>query len=367
MAIVLTCYYRPKAGGFCLRLFRAMQALLVRGHTVHYVSLAPFPIQHPRCIYHRFPWPPHMADNLLFWAIFHMAAPWLLGFVALRHQVTHAFAFGTTYAFLMRPLQWIKAVHLTCFLRSDALVAHGVKKRAGWLVRLEYWIEGLALHRADVVGTTPQLVQAVTRRHPRMAVKSRYHLPNDLPSSAGAQNKLRSEKPLRLAMVGILEEQKNQAFIIHILKQYQGSDWVLRIYGQGPLEDDLKALVRGNNLQARVRFMGWVPSEHIWPHIDLLLMPSLQEWMPNAVLEAVANKVPVLASDIEGHRQILPPSHLLALNRPDQWQAALRQAMTDPQGILPPMRKAQFRFAEYLRFDWDACAVSAILHAKKLS
>jgi len=35
---ILTCYYRPKPGGFCKRLFRAINALLDRGHIVHYLA-----------------------------------------------------------------------------------------------------------------------------------------------------------------------------------------------------------------------------------------------------------------------------------------------------------------------------------------
>src|SRR5215467_11075094 len=57
MATILTCYYRPKPGGLCKRFFRATESLLSRGHEVHYLAVVAFPISHPHCHFHRFPWP----------------------------------------------------------------------------------------------------------------------------------------------------------------------------------------------------------------------------------------------------------------------------------------------------------------------
>lgn len=73
-ARILTSYYRPKPGGFCKRLFRAINALLERGHEVHYLSVVEFPIDHPSCMHHKFPWPERYTDTLIFWAMFHTLA-----------------------------------------------------------------------------------------------------------------------------------------------------------------------------------------------------------------------------------------------------------------------------------------------------
>ncbi len=105
MATVLTCYYRPKPGGLCKRLFRAIEALLADGHSVHYLAVQPFPIDHPRCRFHRFPWPGGATEGLAFWVALHLFAPFWLLVIGLRQGVTHAFAFGHTYALLMQPLR----------------------------------------------------------------------------------------------------------------------------------------------------------------------------------------------------------------------------------------------------------------------
>lgn len=352
MANILTCYYRPKPGGLCTRLFRAIQALLKRGHSVHYLAVAPFPIDHPRCVFHRFPWPARQSDTILFWAVFHLLAPMMLLFIAVRYHITHAFAFGPTYAFAMHPLRWMRLVVVTLFLRGDPILSHQLRHRPLWLIELEKVIEGRAVSGARVVAVSPHLLHTVLRRHPKTRPAVRLVLANDLPLVA-AENSRELTLPLRLAVVGMVEPMKNQAFAVEVLNRIALSLWRLFIYGTGPDQPKLSAAVSRYGLESQVAFMGWVPNEKIWPRTDLLLAPSLHEGMPNAVLEAIAHSVPVLASDISAHRNILPPDLLLPLNRPEKWQAALLKVFADPERILTSMAQNQNSFAAHLRFDWD--------------
>ena len=136
-ARILTSYYRPKPGGLCKRLFRAIEGLLAEGHEVHYLSVVPFPIDHANCHWHRFPWPPDHTEGLLFWLAFHLLAPVALLHLALRHRVTHTFAFATTYALCLQPARVVARIPLAIFLRADALENHRLLGRPGWLIGLE--------------------------------------------------------------------------------------------------------------------------------------------------------------------------------------------------------------------------------------
>ena len=81
----------------------------------------------------------------------------------------------------------------------------------------------------------------------------------------------------------------------------------------------------------------------------------------NAVLEALGHGIPVLASDIPEHREILPAEDLLPLNDPAAWVAAIRDlCKPDPAPWLDLVARQQ-RAADRLRFDWDAAVRHCIL------
>ena len=142
---VLTSYYRPKPGGFCKRLFRGIAALLDGGCEVHYLAVVKFPIEHPHCFFHRFPWPAGRTDGWLFWGVFHLLAPPALLYLGVRHRITHAFAFGPNYALFLQPLRWIKRIPLSLFLRADTIENHRIKGRRSWQEHSKLssgWISG---------------------------------------------------------------------------------------------------------------------------------------------------------------------------------------------------------------------------------
>lgn len=369
MANILTCYYRPKPGGFCKRLFRAMEALLAAGHTVHYLSVEPFPIEHPRCHHHVFPWPKRHSDTLFFWAFFYSTAPVFLLYLSLRHPISHVFGFSPIYAALLNPIRWLKPIQLTCFLRGDILFAHQMKSRPFWIVHLDKWIEAIAIHRTQVVSLSSSLLQTVLQRHPLAVPKSTKLLPNDMPVPKVFQTPTQPAAPcaddphgrLRLGFAGVLEPTKNIDYIFDLLKFIPLGRYVFLVFGAGPLEKEMRQRLVHEDFAGCIQWKGWVASHTIWPQIDLLLAPSRCEGMPNAVLEAMAHGVPILASDIPAHREILPKGHCLPLDRPDQWREPLMNILTCPEPELARMRADQQRMAGKLQFDWDARVVEAIL------
>ncbi|MCI5122712.1 MAG: glycosyltransferase, partial [Candidatus Electrothrix sp. AUS4] len=316
---ILTCYYRPKPGGFCKRLFRAIEALLARGHSVHYLAVVPFPIEHPNCHFHRFPWPANKTSGYLFWAIFHLLSPLLLLYLSFSCSVDRIFAFGHTYSLLFQPSRIIKRIPFALFLRADTVKNHQIKKRHFLLISIEYFLEGLGIVGTDMYGVSQTLTDAVQNRHSILVPKSAGLLRNEIPQLSYTKERDRwvvnypSLQPVRGACVGVLEERKNQLFLLKVFEHIQAEQMQLFLYGTGPDEELLQHFVMKRNITDQVIFKGWVQAEQIWPEINLLLMPSQHEGAPNAVLEALATGTPVLASDIQEHREILPPICLLPL------------------------------------------------------
>ncbi len=361
---VLTCYYRPKPGGFCKRLFRAIRALLDRGHTVHYLAVVRFPIDHPNCHFHRFPWPETRTSGYLFWAFFHLFAPLQLLLIGFRYHVDRLFAFGHNYALLLQPVRLLRHVPLVVFVRADTIENHRIIGRPDWLIALEHLLEGLAIVGTRMYGVSETLTRKIIKRHRLFTPLETGVLRNDVVCSPGVRKKRAARKigpPFHLACVGVLEPRKNQRFLLEIIKEIKPEQAQLYLYGTGPDKEILKEQVQRNGLEDRVYFMGWVEAEQIWYNVDLLLMPSLHEGAPNAVLEAMGNGVPVLASDIPEHREILSGESVVALSEPRNWVSVIQRKLANIDRNGDKERPTEGQLAQSLKFKWDDRLISCII------
>lgn len=111
----------------------------------------------------------------------------------------------------------------------------------------------------------------------------------------------------RFVQAGRLIEKKGlpvtlRAFAV-FLGQYPNA--TLTIAGEGPMRDELQALARGLNADARVSFTGFISQEElrdIYYRSHIFLHPSQtghdgnQEGIPNSMLEAMASGLPVFAT-----------------------------------------------------------------------
>jgi glycosyltransferase involved in cell wall biosynthesis len=76
--------------------------------------------------------------------------------------------------------------------------------------------------------------------------------------------------------------------------------------GDGPMLPVLKRSIAGHGLQDQVQLLGW--SADVWAIMkssDLLVLASHWEGLPNVILEAQAAGLPVVASDVDGCRELI--------------------------------------------------------------
>jgi len=94
-----------------------------------------------------------------------------------------------------------------------------------------------------------------------------------------------------------------------------GLDLELVIIGDGRLRGELEALACARGLGERVRFTGLLPAgEPIRRELDrahLFVLPSRQEGLPRAMVEAMARGLPCLGTAVGGIPELLPPSALV--------------------------------------------------------
>ncbi len=112
-----------------------------------------------------------------------------------------------------------------------------------------------------------------------------------------------------LLTVGRLTPQKNPQCLLDAFCELPNdirSQSTLKFVGDGPLRSELKAAIQRRSLEDRVQLLGHsdeVPD--LMRQATLLVLSSLWEGMPNVVLEAMANGLPVVASDVDGVRELI--------------------------------------------------------------
>jgi glycosyltransferase involved in cell wall biosynthesis len=110
------------------------------------------------------------------------------------------------------------------------------------------------------------------------------------------------EKMLRLLFVGWLEEAKGVLKLLEALKSLDGEiNFSLTIAGRGNAEVSAQSYVKKHNLGEKVTFVGWVKDPeklNLYKTHDALILPSLAEGMPNALIEALASGLVTLTTNV---------------------------------------------------------------------
>jgi glycosyltransferase involved in cell wall biosynthesis len=103
--------------------------------------------------------------------------------------------------------------------------------------------------------------------------------------------------------------------------------------GEGPEEESLRALATELGLVDRVRFLGFTDVRRVVPACDVFCLPSRKEGLSIAVMEAMAMRVPVLATRIAGMPEVIEDGQSGLLVEPFQEEPlanALARLVEDP-------------------------------------
>jgi glycosyltransferase involved in cell wall biosynthesis len=137
-----------------------------------------------------------------------------------------------------------------------------------------------------------------------------------IPSGAavvGAVGRLNGEKdyPNLLRAAQILVKERPDLYFV--------------IAGKGELEQELKSMAAGMGIAERVIFMGHFHDvRKVFELMDIYVLSSTREGLPNTVLEAMAMEVPIVSTDVDGVKEavsdqreafLVPPQDSPALAR----------------------------------------------------
>jgi len=108
-----------------------------------------------------------------------------------------------------------------------------------------------------------------------------------------------------IGIVGRLAEQKGHAYLLEAFRQVLDNctdrNIILLIVGDGPLREKLNRTAHKLSLENHVVFAGFRRDmEHVYPALDMLLVPSIFEPFGNVAVEGGAYGIPVIASSVGG-------------------------------------------------------------------
>lgn len=183
--------------------------------------------------------------------------------------------------------------------------------------------------------------------------------PAFLAIGAARSSQTRSD-PL-IVTVGSLIPRKGHCVLIAALARCSDLPWRLRLIGDGASRKSLVEQAKLLGILERVEFAGAQGPESIPKHLaeaSLFAFPSIAEGRPNALLEAMAAGLPIVASEIDGVTELMTTRVTGLLTPPhddDALATALRTLLTDTTEA-SRLGVAAHAHIEALGLTWSAAA-----------
>lgn len=142
------------------------------------------------------------------------------------------------------------------------------------------------------------------------------YLPNGVDTDFFRVPKAKSvKKRLQILSVGRLVKQKNFESLI---KALQGLDIDLTIVGEGNLKTSLLKLAQAAKVSLQIiSRVSYDKMPRVYNQADIFVLPSVAEGHPKVLLEAMASSLPVIATQVEGSKEIIIDNQTGILTQPD--------------------------------------------------
>jgi len=148
----------------------------------------------------------------------------------------------------------------------------------------------------------------------------------------------------RIGVIGRIEFRQKQQ---HLLVEAVSADPSLAktchlvFAGDGPDREELKSLLRQHAVEGTV--LPWCDPARLYRALDALVIPSRYEGLPLVMLEALASGTPVLGSDRDGMKDLLPPDRRFEPNCVAALTAAINRFIAEGRPSAPAALVARVR------------------------
>ncbi len=321
---VMTAMYTLRKGGAYDRFLMMIEAFLEKGWEVHCLSLTPIQINHSSFHNHKMYFPLKKVDGLIARIVVLSFFPLWALWVGWRNKIDLFIAFGSLYAFIQGLSKWCLKRPMVTLIRGSLAFGSKMQNSTKCLLYLIKSIENIGLRFSDRIITNNESsrneilnglakkkgidVQVLYNNIPPMNIRE----PEDIFQTRDKYGLPGDAKVLVTA--GILNRGKNIETLIECLPKIEVKNLYVLIVGDASTiadfhyRDSLQGLAKRLEVDKQVIFTGWLEKEDLWKIYlasDLFVMHSINEGMPNALLEALGVGLACMGSNIPGIKDIL--------------------------------------------------------------
>lgn len=140
-----------------------------------------------------------------------------------------------------------------------------------------------------------------------------------------------------IASIGRLSPEKGHSDLVDAIGIVisRGQKVSLVLIGDGPERPNLLQQIKALGLQEVVHLPGYIQEpQRLLEEIDLMVLPSHTEGLPNAALEALLMEVPVLATRVGGTPEVITDretGRLVPAHSPDELAAGILEFLSAPE------------------------------------
>ncbi|OPL15699.1 MAG: hypothetical protein AVO38_09990 [delta proteobacterium ML8_D] len=177
------------------------------------------------------------------------------------------------------------------------------------------WLHNKSLKGSSfTIGVSQAITNELKRQNPDMTEKIKFVSDgaDDVFYAVPRNRQSVSVSPFKLLFIGSLIPRKGLDVLLKALAISKTDfPWMLTVVGSGPEKGYLSSLAAILGIDANVHFLGNVSPAQIAELMGdhhLFILPSYLEGRPSVVHEAMAAAMPVLATDIDGTRELVTNS-----------------------------------------------------------
>jgi glycosyltransferase involved in cell wall biosynthesis len=138
-----------------------------------------------------------------------------------------------------------------------------------------------------------------------------------------------------IGYIGQLIPRKGLDVLLQALSELNDLNWELFLVGEGEQKEELKVIAQELGIHEKVKFVGYREERLEYLRgFDVFVLPSKLEGIPRCLMEAMAAKVPIIATDIPGCNDLLLHNLtglLFPPGKPVELIKCLRRFVEDPR------------------------------------